>query len=83
MPLVVLFFPSIWVSSRLAGLAIYAARGLRSGGGGTAEITTVVFTTAVAGNFVRKMRCGNWISSRWLQMFGGGSRVQKKSASMR
>ena len=31
-----------------AGLAIYAARGLRSG---TAEMTAVVFTTAVAGNF--------------------------------
>ena len=31
-------------------VAIYAARGLRSG---TAEITSVVFTPAVAGNFLK------------------------------
>ena len=52
-------------NSAQTGLAIYVARGSRSG---TAEITAVVFTTAVAGNFFGKMRCGNWTSSRWLQM---------------
>ena len=37
--------------TELAGLAIDAARGLRSG---TVEITAVVFTTAVVGNLFSK-----------------------------
>ena len=49
-----------------SGLAIYAARGLRSG---TVEITAVAFTACGGWRFFgRKMRCGNWTSSRWFQM---------------
>ena len=62
----------------VSGLAIYAARGLRSG---IAENTAVAFTACGGWQFFWKMRCGNRTSSRWHQMAKTG--VRKKSVSMR
>ena len=68
-------------SKSLAGLAIYAARGLQSG---TAEITAVVFTTTVAGYFFEKSDAEiGHLPGGFKCEFGGGSRVLQKSVSMR
>ena len=60
-----------------SGLAIYAARGLRSG---TAEITAVVWLATLIEKWVAE---AGHLPGGFKYEFGGGSRVQKKCVSMR
>ena len=75
-------YPLAWSPPSKAGLAIYAARGLRSG---SAEITAVVFTAAVAGNYFLEKRDAEigHLPGGFKCEFGGRNWVRKKSLSMR
>ena len=56
-----------------SGSAIYAARGVAERNCGNCH--SGCYRLRRLAMFFRKMRCGNWTSSRWLQSYcGGGSR---------